>query len=128
MTSGRSETGIVKFLLMLIGGSHIAWLILIMVFGKEFLAESYAGMSAPLWVGVYSLSRIHALYRSHPELLTSFMTKAFFAKMVFYGLLIVTVVRFSTFNTVAFISIFTGFFIVLLGVEAAYLKTLFRNR
>jgi len=119
---------IIKFLIFMVAGSHLIWLFVISLIGWEFISESYVGMSAPLWVGVISLARMHAIFETIPEALTAFMTKAFFGKMIFYAILIVTIVRFSAFNTVIFIGIFTGFFIALLGVEAAFLKNIFKNK
>lgn len=115
-------------LILMVIGSHIVLGILLAAIGFEYLAEAYTAMSAPLWVGVLTLAKIDACYKTDPGKITSFMTKAFFFKVIFYGMFIVAVISFSTFNTVSFVSIFTGFFIALLGVEAAFLRSLFKDK
>lgn len=125
-TGTRMNTG--TFLILMIAGSHAVLGILLAITGTGLFPEAYAAMSAPLWVGVLTLARVDSYYRTDPGQLTKFMTKAFFFKMIFYALLIVAVVRFSAFNTVSFVSIFTGFFIALLIAEAAFLRSLFKDK
>lgn len=127
MSQDYKRVNVLKYLLFMITGSYLALAIVLYFIGFEYYREGLVGLSAPLWVGVYSMARVYNIYETNPNQLTAHMTKAFFGKMLFYALLIVLIVRFSAFITVPFVSIFTGSFIALLIVEAAFLRSLFKN-
>ena len=127
MNRDLKNFNIVKFLLLIIGGSYLILAMVLYLIGFEYYREGLVGLSAPLWVGVYTMAKIYNIYIINAVQLTAFMTKAFFGKMLFYAMLIVLVMRFSAFITIPFVSIFTGSFIALLIVEAAFLRSLFKN-
>jgi hypothetical protein len=94
---------------------------------EDYIIEIFLGMIAPLLIGVFSIMTTTAKFKKEPENLTKAMTKNFFIKIIVYGLYVTVILGFYTFNEIPFIVSFVGFFIILYGLEAYYLKKLFKK-
>lgn len=88
------------------------------------VAEVFLGMVIPTAVGVVILSEVGRILGREPSRLTAFMIKAFWLKMVFYGVCTLVIVGLLSFQAVPFIVSFTIYFIGLQIVEALYFRTL----
>jgi hypothetical protein len=91
-------------------------------------SEIFLGMLAPLTAGIATLWTVHRIPQQNPTLVTRYLLRAFLVKMVFYGVYVTVVFLFLTFNPAAFIVSFTGFFILLHGIEAYYFQNTFRTK
>lgn len=103
------------------------WGILSGLFFPGYKSEIFLGMILPLLIGIYSISVNKYIYNKTPEKLTRAMVINFFLKLIIYGLYIAILLGFYTFREVPFIVSFVGFFIVLYGIEAYYLRKLFNK-
>lgn len=98
--------------------------------GAVVLAPSAAaavllGMVAPLAVGTATIALVDQTARTDILQLTTRMTKAFIAKMVFYPVYVVVVIKVLAIDPVPFAISFTLYFVALQITEALYFKALF---
>lgn len=91
----------------------------------ETAAPAFMGMAAPLMVGIGTIVMVERTTRTALSALTTRMTIAFLAKMVFYAAYVSVVIAFVTSNPFPFIISFTVYFVALQIIEAVYFKTLF---
>jgi len=71
---------------------------------------------------------VERTYRVRPEALTAVMVGGVVVKAVFFAVYVVAVLRWMDLRPVPFIVSFTGYFVVLYGLEAVFLKRLFAPR
>jgi flagellar biosynthesis component FlhA len=83
------------------------------------------GMLAPLIVGIATIVMVERTTRNEPRALTSRMTIAFLAKMLFYAAYVSVVLALVTTTPIPFMVSFTVYFVALQFTEAVYFKTLF---
>ncbi|MDA1094326.1 MAG: hypothetical protein O3A25_13800 [Acidobacteria bacterium] len=88
-------------------------------------AAALMGMAAPLIIGIATILMVERTTQHAPEALTSRMTIAFLAKMLFYAAYVSVVIALVTTNPLPFMLSFTVYFIALQITEALYFKTLF---
>ena len=91
----------------------------------DALAAAFMGMVAPLIVGIATIVMVEWTTRNEPLALTSRMTTAFLAKMLFYAGYVSVVLGLVTTTPVPFMVSFTVYFVALQITEAMYFKTLF---
>lgn len=87
--------------------------------------DLFFSMAGPWLMGVLTLYFSQRTFKSDPEKLTSTMIKGFFGKILFYGAYVVILALTGTVSLVPFMVGFAVYFIVLHGIEALYLRTLF---
>ncbi len=87
--------------------------------------EAWLGMIAPLVAAVVTMRQIERIYVRAPRDLTSFMIKAFGAKMVLFGGYVTMIIGLSSLNPVQFTVSFSSYFVCLHGIEALRLRSLF---
>ena len=93
--------------------------------GGRAATEIWLGMLAPLAVAVVTWTVIERIYRERPELLTSWMMKAFAGKLVFFGAYVGLAIGVLRVQPIPFIVSFTTCFIALHLIEALWMKRLF---
>jgi flagellar biosynthesis component FlhA len=91
----------------------------------DAIAAAFMGMVAPLIVGIATIAMVERTTRNEPLALTSRMTTAFLAKMLFYAGYVSVVLGLVTTTPVPFMVSFTVYFVALQITEAMYFKTLF---
>ena len=117
-----------KFIIsIIILGFGISGLIGSTIFSEYFI-EILLGMTAPLFVTVFSILWIKKVFKVDPEKTTATMTKAFFIKMVLFALYFIIILSFYTFEPNPFVISFTSFFILFYIIEVMFLQNLFQPR
>jgi hypothetical protein len=91
----------------------------------DAVAAAFMGMLAPLIVGIATIIMVERTTRNAPRALTSRMTIAFLAKMLFYAAYVSVVLAVVTTTPIPFMVSFTVYFVALQFTEAVYFKTLF---
>ena len=91
----------------------------------DAVAAAFMGMLAPLIVGIATIVMVERTTRNEPRALTSRMTIAFLAKMLFYAAYVSVVLALVTTTPIPFMVSFTVYFVALQFTEAMYFKTLF---
>jgi hypothetical protein len=109
------------FVIWLAVGSTLSAYLFAMRFGPEI----WLGMLAPLVVTGTSWMVAEHWYRRSPERLTSVMTAAFAAKLVFFGVYVGLLIGTLDVRPVPFAVSFAAYYIVLHMIEALWLKRLF---
>ena len=94
----------------------------------EYGKEIFLGMVLPWLISLISISKTHFVYNINPEKLIKHMTTAMLMKMLSYGLLLVIMFTFISFNPLPFIISFTGYFLVLHITEAFVLRCIFKEK
>ena len=107
------------------GTSLASWLAAAAVSGGRARAEIFWGMLGPLVAAAGSWFLAERTYRRDPAALTSLMSAAFFAKLVFFGAYVVGVLRALTLDPTPFVVSFVTYFIGLFVAEALLLRRLF---
>ena len=102
-----------------------SWGLYTVVLAPAAAVATLLGMTAPLVVGLATIWLVEQSVRSNIQTLTSRMTSAFIAKMVFYAVYVSVVVKVLAVDPVPFAVSFTVYFVALQNTEALYFRTLF---
>ena len=102
----------------------IPWFTAGKIFFPDYYLELFWGMLLPLITTACTLYIEKIIYDKSPEKLTPFLIKAFIGKMLVYGLYIIIIFSFYSFNPVPFIISFSACFITLHVIEALFLKSI----
>ena len=94
----------------------------------DYVKEIFLGMVIPWSISLISISKTHFVYKINPEKLIKHMTTAMLMKMLSYGLLLVIIFTFISFNPLPFIISFTGYFLALHITEAFVLRYIFKEK
>ena len=94
----------------------------------EYGKEIFLGMVLPWLVSLISISKTHSVYNINPEKLIKHMTTAMFINMMSYGLLLIIIFTFISFNPLPFIISFTGYFLALHITEAFTLRFIIKQK
>jgi hypothetical protein len=108
--------------------SAASWLVAALIVNRRTGIEILFGMLGPLIATTGSWVVAERIYRQRAEILTTVMTTAFAAKIVFFGAYISVVILLLRLRPVPFVISFTGYFIGLHLMEALYLRRLFSER
>jgi hypothetical protein len=92
------------------------------------VSEILLGAIAPLVAAVGSWVLMERTYNQNPAQLTPLMVKAFAAKVVFFGLYVVIMLRALSIRPLPFIVSFTSVFVALHLIEAFCLRRLLAGR
>ena len=93
-----------------------------------YVKELFLGMVIPWSISLISIVKTRSVYNQHPEKLIKHMTKAMLIKMMSYGLLLIIIFNFISFNPLPFIISFTGYFFALHIIEAFTLWFIFKQK
>ena len=110
-----------KAIAVMAAGSIGSWLLAAALFGAAS-RDVLLGMLGPVGVACGTWALMERTYRADPARLTGVMVAAFAGKVLFFGTYVAVVMRFGSVHPVPFIMSFTGYFIVLYGIEALFLK------
>jgi hypothetical protein len=106
--------------------SVASWLAATRLLGIDAEREIVLGMIGPLVAAVATWVIVERTYTSsHPERLTPLMIQAFAAKMVFFGVYVVVMLKALPVRPIAFVVSFTSYFIALHVTEALCMRRLF---
>jgi hypothetical protein len=89
--------------------------------------EALLGMAGPLVAACASWVAVERMQAAAPERVMSVMLTAFMAKMVFFGVYVVGMLRGLELRRTPFVVSFTVYFIALYAMEALFLKRLFES-
>ena len=108
------------------GVSIASWLAATRLLDIDAEREIVLGMIGPLVAAVVTWVLVERTWTSsHPERLTPLMIQAFAAKMVFFGVYIVVILKMLPVRPIAFVVSFTSYFIALHVTEALCMRRLF---
>ena len=115
---------ILRYLILLCVGSWglVSWMV------PKAVMEIFLGMLIPLLLAIGTIVSVERTYRKDAQRLTSLMTKAFLGKMLLYGVYVVVILGFYSFQPVPFAISLTVYFTGLHLAEALYFQTLFKRR
>ena len=94
---------------------------------QEYGKEIFLGMFLPWIISLISISKTHSVYNIDPDKLIKQRTTAMLMKMLYYGLLLIIIFTFISFNPLPFIISFTSYFLMLHLTEAYVLKSFINN-
>ncbi|MDA2924676.1 hypothetical protein MYX84_02925 [Acidobacteria bacterium AH-259-O06] len=106
----------------------VSWALVSITFAPGAAMEIFLGMLVPLLVGIATILMVERIYRKESQKLTSFMAKAFLAKMVLYAVYMTLIVGLYSFQPIPFVISFTVYFTGLHMAEALYFRTMFSTR
>ncbi len=104
----------------------ISWLAITAVAGAAN-PETGLGMAGPLIGAGVTWVLVQRTYAASPERLTGVMIAALAAKMVFFGVYVIVMVRVLALRPIPFMASFTGYFVALYVMEALFLRRLFAD-
>lgn len=108
------------------GASIAAWLAATRLLNIDADREIVLGMIGPLLAAVVTWVLVERTWTSsHPERLTGLMIQAFAAKMVFFAVYIVVMLKMLPVRPIEFVVSFTSYFIALHVTEALCMRRLF---
>jgi hypothetical protein len=110
-------------LVWMAGLSTAAWLVVVVV-APDLNPEALLGMLAPL-VSALATWVVVARAATVPERVTGVMVTGLAVKMVFFGVYVAGMLMGAGLRPVPFVLSFTGAFIALHAMEAAFLRRLF---
>jgi hypothetical protein len=112
-------------LLWMGGASLVSWILVTLVAPQPVNPELFMAMAGPLASAMASWMVTERTQRRAPERVTGVLIAGLAAKMVFFGIYVVVLVRLFGLKPVPFVIGFAAYFIALHGMEALFLKRLF---
>jgi hypothetical protein len=109
------------------GASLLSWLAVSALRGDQN-PEAFYGMLGPLVSGSLTWMAIDRVWRSSPAGLTAVMIVGFAAKLAFFALYVVIMIRVMSLRPVPFVAAFVSYFIALYAMQALFLKRLIAPR
>ena len=94
----------------------------------DYVKEIFLGMVLPWLISLISIVKTRSVYNLNPEKLIKHITTAMLMKMMSYGLLLIIIFTFISFNPLPFIISFTGYFLTLHITEAFVLRFIFKEK
>lgn len=114
-------------LLWMAGAAVLLWLVMAVAGGAGMHPEALYAMLGPLAAACGTWVVTERTYRRHPERLTGIMVAGLLVKALFFGAYVIVMLRTLGVRPQPFVASFTVFFIGLYGLEALFLKRLFRS-
>jgi hypothetical protein len=106
------------------GASVAAWLLITAVAQAPVNPEALAGMLGPLVASLVTWALVERVHVTAPERVMHVLMQAFAAKVLFFGVYIVVMVRVAGLRPLPFAISFTGYFIGLYMMQALFLQRL----
>jgi len=113
-------------LVWMAGLSVGSWLVVTVALGTAN-PEAFFGMVGPLLAACASWIAIERMQALAPERVMNVMISGFVAKMMFFGVYVVGMLRGLELRRTPFVVSFTVYFIALYAMEALFLKRLFER-
>ncbi len=98
------------------------FMVLIVFLIPEYRIEIFFGWLLPSFASIFSMYSILHAQKKGPMVLTKMIAKGFIAKMVYYGIIILFIIKHYTFQPIPFVCSLAGFFMVLHVMEAIIIK------
>jgi hypothetical protein len=111
----------------MVGASLLSWLLITLVAARSPNPELFLGMLGPLVSAVITWIVVARTHRAAPERVTGVLMAGFGAKLVFFGLYLVVMLRVVELRMVPFAAAFVGYVIALYVLEALFFKRLFAD-
>lgn len=108
----------------MLGGAAGSWFAISATIGDRVNPELLYGLLGPLASAAASWVAVVRTHASSPERLTQVMTAAFALKMVFFAVYVIAMLVGLDARPVPFAMSFTGYFIALYAMQAAFLRRL----
>lgn len=112
----------------MVTGSVLTAGVLAAALGSQVMPELAWGLAGPLLSAVISWQVLERTHRVAPERLTNVMLVSFGAKVLFFALYLVLMLKGLALRPMPFMLSFTGYYVALHVVEAACLKRLLSAR
>jgi hypothetical protein len=100
-------------------------LVATLVFGTAIAPDLAGGLGGPLLAAVTSWALVERTFRRNPARVGHLMQVAFLAKMVFFVVYVVVMLRVLALRPVPFTVSFTAYFLALYATQAVMLHRLF---
>ncbi len=104
-----------------------SWGLLSSVF-PEFSKEILLGMIFPWIIFLFSVSITQTIHLKLSFNITKYLSIAMISKMILYGIIIVSIFSFISFNPTPFIISFTGYYLMLHLTEAYIVRSFINNK
>jgi hypothetical protein len=111
----------------MVGVGLVSWLVVIAAAGPAVHPEALFGLLGPLASAAATAVLTERTHRTAPERVTRVMVAALGAKFVFFGAYVVVMLEVLALRPVPFAVSFTGYFVLLYGMEALFLQRLLRG-
>ena len=98
------------------------FMVLLSILIPLYQIEIFFGWLLPTVASVISTCAIFYAQKKGPIVLTKMIAKGFIVKMVYYGIIILLVIKHYAFQPIPFVCSLTGFFMVLHVMEAIVIK------
>jgi hypothetical protein len=108
------------------GVSVLSWLVLFVTTGARLHPEGLYGMLGPLVAVAGTWVVTERTFRSDPAKVMAVMVGGLVVKAVFFGVYVAVMLRGLDLRPRPFMFSFTAYFIALYGMEALFLKRLFK--
>jgi hypothetical protein len=109
----------------LVAGAIGSWAVAALIYAPAASRAVVLGMAAPVLSAAATWILIALAQRRNPAGVSGVMMAAFMAKMVFFGVYVVVMLRGLDLPAVPFIVSFTAYFVSLYAIEAVMLRRLF---
>ena len=106
------------------GASLAVWLLVTAVSQATVNPEALLGMLGPLAASLVTWFLVERVHATAPERVMNVLMQAFMAKVLFFGLYIVVMLRVVGVRAMPFAISFTGYFIGLYVMQALFLRRL----
>ena len=108
----------------MMAGSVVTGVALALALGPRVMPELPFAIAGPLLSAIVSWQLLERTQRSAPERLTTVMIASFGVKVLLFGLYLVVMLKVLALRPLPFMSSFTGYYVALHVVEAAFLRRL----
>ena len=109
----------------IVAGAAGSWAVAALIYAPAASRAVVFGMAAPVVSAAATWILISLAQRRNPAGVSGVMMAAFMAKMVFFGVYVVVMLRGLDLPAVPFIVSFTAYFVSLYAIEAVMLRRLF---
>jgi hypothetical protein len=106
--------------------SAASWFAVVAISGGAFVVETTAGMLGPLAATMTSWAVVARTHRTAPTRVMHVLLQGFIAKLLFFCLYVIVMLRFVSLQPTPFALSFTGHFVGLYATQAVFLRRLLR--
>jgi hypothetical protein len=106
------------------GGSIAAWLLVTALSQAQVNPEVLFGMLGPLAASLVTWALVERAHVAAPERVMNVLMQAFVAKVLFFGVYVVVMLRVVGLRSMPFAVSFTAYFVALYAMQALFLRRL----
>jgi hypothetical protein len=107
--------------------SVVSWLALVLITGGAFEREFAAGMAGPLVVSVANWAVVARTFRTDPARVQPILLHAFAAKVLFFSVYLMLMVRVVGLQPAPFVLSFAACFVALFAMQVEFMRRLFHT-